>query len=190
MKKITIIAILLLSALQSKAQNIVPVEKAIDYWTVNKGIPADTYLKDVNNLFAPYIGIWKGTINNKTYTFFITKITETGNSRSEDVLIIHHLIVDNMGSTLEDTRLSKTRPHMRGWHFSKDLTYYSLRYIGENSRCGRKGQIFVKRVNATTISLRLSPQPEPDMYNFTRCPGGKMAEQILPTETPVTLVKQ
>ena len=54
---------LLLFALNSKAQNIVPVEKAIDYKIAHKGIPAGTYLKDVNNLFAPYIGTWKGTIN-------------------------------------------------------------------------------------------------------------------------------
>ena len=188
MKKITIIAILLLSALQSKAQNIVPVEKAIDYKTAGKGIPAGTYLKDINNLFAPYIGTWKGTINNKTYTFFITKITETGNGRSVDRLIIHHLIVDNMGATLEDTRLSKSGPDIKGWNFQKDLSYYHLHYVGENSRCGRQGQVSIKKVNATTMLLSLSPRGE--VADIKRCPGGKMAEQILPTETPVTLVKQ
>ena len=189
MKKIAIIAILLLSALHSKAQNIVPVEKAVEYRLAHKAIPADTYLKDVNNLFAPYIGTWKGTINNKTYTFFITKITETiNNGRSEDLLIIHHLIVDNMGATLEDTRLSKALPHMRGWFFGENHKYYSLHYTGgENFKCGRQGQVFIRKVNTTTMSLRLSPQSDSD---FTRCPGGKMAEQILPTETPVTLTKQ
>nr|WP_294925023.1 DUF6705 family protein [uncultured Flavobacterium sp.] len=190
MKKIAIIAILLLSALQSSAQNIVPVEKAIDYRTAHKAIPSGTYLKDVNNLFAPYIGTWKGTINNKTYTFFITKITETINKgRSQDLLIIHHLIVDNMGSTLEDTRLSKALPHMRGLFFGEDLKYYSLHYTGgDNWACGRNGQVFVRKVNATTMLLNLNVYGE--VIDIKRCPGGKMAEQILPTETPVTLVKQ
>ena len=189
MKKITIIAILLLFVLHSKAQNIVPVEKTINYKIAHKGIPTGTYLKDVNNLFAPYIGTWKGTINNKTYTFFITKKTETSYGSSSDQLIIHHLIVDNMGSTLEDTRLSKSGPDITGWFFTEDLKYYCLNYTGgENWACGRNGRVFIKKVNATTMSLKLSAYGE--VIDIKRCPGGKMAEQILPTETPVTLVKQ
>lgn len=188
MKRITIIAVLLLFVLHCKAQNIVPVEKAIDYKTAGKGIPVDTYLKDVNNLFAPYIGTWKGTINNKTYTFFITKITETSNNRSVDKLIIHHLIFDDiLGSTLIDTRTGSSAD-IRGWFFSKDLTHYNLIYIGDNYSCGHEGQIIIRKVNATTMLLRLNPQS--DMVDFSHCPGGKMAEQILPTETPVTLIKQ
>jgi hypothetical protein len=188
MKKITIIAILLLSALQSSAQNIVPVEKAVEYRLAHKAIPADTYLKDVNNLFAPYIGTWKGTINNKIYTFFITKITETiNNGRSEDLLIIHHLITDLGGTVLEDTRGSKY-PDMRGWFFSKDLKYYSFHYSGQYDACGQNGQVNIEKVNATTMKLHLNVYGE--VAWISRCPGGKMAEQILPTETPVTLFKQ
>lgn len=188
MKKIITIAILFLFGLQSSAQNIVPVEKAIDYKIAGNGIPSGTYLKDVNHLLDPYLGTWKGAINNKTYTFFITKTTETSNNRSVDKLIVHQLIFDNiLGYTLEDTRI-KSRPHIRGWFFSKDLTSYNLRYIGENYSCGREGQVIIRKVNATTISLRLSPQT--DNADFSRCPGGKMTEQILPTETPVTLIKQ
>ena len=188
MKRITIIAVLLLFVLHCKAQNIVPVEKAIDYKTAGKGIPVDTYLKDVNNLFAPYIGTWKGTINNKTYTFFITKITETGNGRSVDKLTIHHLIFDNiLGYTLEDTRI-KSRPHITGWNFQKDLSYYHLHYTAENPWCGRMGQVSIKKTNATTMLLYFTPGPVGGP--FDRCPGGKMTEQILPTEVPLALTKQ
>lgn len=187
MKKTTLIAMLLLFVLQSKAQNIVPVEKEIDFQNTHNGIPAGTYIKDVNNLFAPYIGTWKGTINNKIYTFFITKITQTSNGRSYDLLIIHHLITDLGGTVLEDTRGSKY-PHMRGWHFSKDLKYYSFHYSGQYNSCGQNGQVNIEKVNATIMKLHLNVYGE--VAWISRCPGGKMAEQILPTETPVTLVKQ
>lgn len=188
MKKIIAIVMMLLFVLNSNAQNIVPVEKALDYKNSGNGIPSGTYLKDVNHLFDKFIGTWKGTIDNKTYTFFITKVTETKNSRSVDKLVLHHIIFDNkLGYTLEDTR-TKSRPHIRGWFFSEDLKYYNLLYIGENYSCGREGQVIIQKVNTNTMQLKLSPHP--DTNDFTRCPGGKMAEQILPTETPVTLIKQ
>lgn len=40
----------------ANAQNIVPVEKSVDYVSAVNGIPVATYLKDVNNLFTPYLG--------------------------------------------------------------------------------------------------------------------------------------
>lgn len=187
MKKITTIAILFLFVLHSNAQNIVPVEKTINYIDARKGIPVGTYLKDVNDLFDTYVGIWKGAIDNKIYIFFITKITENGTSgRFYDKLIIHHLIKDLQGNILEDTRI-KSRPHIRGWFFSPNLMYYCLHYSGENSKCGRNGQVSIKKVNATTMLLSLTPWE--DVADVRRCPGGIMQEQILPTTTPVTLTK-
>lgn len=188
MRKIALTAILLLSVLHGKAQNIVPVEKSIDYWNAHKGIPAGTYLKDVNNLFSKFIGTWKGTINNKTYTFFITKKTETSYGSSEDQLVIEYLIIDNLlGYAIEDTRITP-RPPLTGRFFQKDLAYYILSYSGEYSKCGREGSVYIKKANDNTITLRLVPQP--DAHSFYDCPGGKILDQILPTEIPVALIKQ
>jgi len=189
MKKITILFILLLFVLQSKAQNIVAVEKAVDYWDAGTGIPVGTYLKDINNLFAPYVGTWKGTINNKTYTFFITKITESSNGRIVDKLIIYHTIFDHtVGYIIEDSRIGKARPHITGRFFQKNLAYYVLTYIGQNSKCGRNGEVFIKKASATTMLLKLSAYGE--VGDVRRCPGGQKEVQVLPTESFVTLTKQ
>ena len=38
--------------------------------------PENAYLKDLNNVLAPYVGTWEGTVNNKKYTFIVTKFTQ------------------------------------------------------------------------------------------------------------------
>jgi len=186
MKKIIII-VLFLFVSHANAQNIVPVEKSVDYVSAGNGVPVGTYLKDVNNLFAPYLGTWKGTIGNKTYTLFVSKITESSNGRIVDKLIIYHVVFDSNLGVVEDTRSGKGRPHMTGWFFSSNLTSYSLHYVGENSKCGRSGQVIIKKIDAGTMSMVLSPRAE--VFDPKSCPGGQITEQILPTETPVTLIK-
>lgn len=38
--------------------------------------PNGAYLKDLNNELLPYVGTWKGVLNNKEYTFVFQKFTQ------------------------------------------------------------------------------------------------------------------
>jgi hypothetical protein len=190
MKKIFLTMLLFLIAIMVEAQTIVPVEKKIDYRTglTGKGTPDGTYFKDVNNLFAQYIGTWKGTIDNKNYTFMITKITDSRFGLTTDRLIINQLITNTNGVVLSDTRNAPT-PDIKGRHFSKDLTFYICFYGSSNSKCGQQGDVYLRKISATTMSLGLIPNTEPFPYDKF-CPGGIRAEQILPVANFVTLTKQ
>lgn len=191
MKIIYILALLLLFVGQAKAQTIIPVEKSIDYFEAGKGIPDGTYLKDVNHLMDPFIGTWQGSIDNKTYTFYVAKITRKGKGGaiSVDELEVRHYIVDNStGVILEDTR-NTSRIYIKGDCFKKDLSDYALDYWGNNSRCGNKGWIRLKSVSPTTMRFSYSWNPL-DLRRKDECPGGNYVKSFFPENVDLILNKQ
>nr|WP_294925031.1 hypothetical protein [uncultured Flavobacterium sp.] len=181
---------LLLFVGQTKAQTIIPVEKHIDYIESGKGGMADgTYLKDVNHLMDPFIGTWQGSIDNKTYTFYVTKITTNSYGILIDELEVRHYIVDNStGVILEDTR-NTSRIYIKGDCFTKDLSDYALDYWGNNSRCGNKGWIRLKSVSPTTMRFRYSRNPL-DLRRKDECPGGNRVKSFFPENVDLILNKQ
>lgn len=184
MKKIMILGCMLLFTMSCKAQTIVPVEKAIDYRRAGNGIPDDTYLKDVNNLLAKYVGTWKGTYGGKNYTFYITKSTSKLDKVTRDELLTRYLITSSNGTILEDTRnLPDTSPYViEGAYFGKDLASYASNYFGKNSQCGNKGTVFIRMKNATNTQMLVTFEPAKIMISEDTCPGLKLAELTLPRD--------
>ena len=188
MKNIYILALFLLFLGQTKAQNIIPIEKHIDYIGGGKGIFTNTYFKDVNHLMDPLIGTWKGSIDNKTFVFYITKKTRQG-TNSFDELEARHYIVDNTtGTVLEDTR-NTSRIYIKGDYFEKDLSSYVLFYMGNNSRCGQKGNIRIKSLSPTTMGFSYSWYPL-DLRRKDECPGGNYIKSFFPENVNLILNKQ
>ena len=68
MKKILLFTVVLIGQL-SFCQTIVP----LNYPTF---VPDGAYVKDIDNIFAKYIGTWEGVLNNKKYTFIFVKFTK------------------------------------------------------------------------------------------------------------------
>ena len=189
MKSIHILAFLLLFIGQTKAQTIIPIEKHIDYIEAGKGIPDGTYLKDVNHLLDPFIGTWQGSIDNKTYTFYIVKQTNTAYGVTLDKLEVRHYIVDNStGIILEDTR-NTSRIYIKGDCFKKDLSDYALDYWGNNSRCGNKGWIRLKSLSPITMRFSYSWNPL-DLRRKDECPGGNYVKSFFPENVDFILNKQ
>ena len=54
--------IILLITIKSQSQVVVP----IDTWET---VPSGTYKKDIDDVFLPYVGTWKGVLYGKEYTF-------------------------------------------------------------------------------------------------------------------------
>jgi hypothetical protein len=190
MKNIYILALFLLFLGQTKAQNIVPIEKHIDYIGGDKGIVTNTYFKDVNHLLDPFIGTWQGSIDNKTYTFYIVKQTDTAYGVTLDRLEVRHYIVDNStGIILEDTR-NTSRIYIKGDYFRKeDPSDYKLNYLGDNSSCGRQGWIRLKSLSPTTMRFRYAPNPL-DLIRKDECPGGNYIKSFFPEYVDLILNKQ
>ena len=191
MKKSAILGLIILTALSSKAQQIVPVEKTIEYMNSGNGIPENvTYLKDVNNVLNKYVGVWKGTYDNKKYEFRITKATEKLGRVTEDKLLMRYIITDANGTVIENTMalLNDNYLVIHGYYI-EDNVYY-LNYVGKNGRCGQEGTIHIDIVeNSNNTKMRLGLQPEFVVLSTKECPNGAAA-QIMPVGRLVTLTKQ
>lgn len=197
MKKSILFLFMLVVSITTNAQpSIVPVEKTAEYVDADIKIPDDTYLKDVNHLLDKFIGTWKGTLNNRNYTFIITQHTDAYNSLLEDKLLMRYLITDQNGTVIEDTRSldNKDTYVIEGRFFIKNKTNsYLLTYIGKNAKCGQSGQIHIstsKYISINPTQMKLNFIPDHIMINDTECPGFTLAEQIMPAKGGIILTKQ
>jgi hypothetical protein len=181
LKKTIMIGCMLLIALSCRAQQIVPVEKKIGY-RESGGIPDGVYLKDVNNLFNKYLGTWKGTFDNKNYTFVITMFKNEFLGITEDKLLMRYLITNSSGAVIEDTRSlpNDSTYVIEGYYFSKDSSYYVLNYVGKEVLCGQQGKIIIRIKNATNTMMSLVLSPDKDLISEQDCPGLKSAVQLFP----------
>ena len=189
MKKILIVGLLIGVVFSCKAQTL-PIEKKIDYIIARNGIPESvTYLQDSNNLLDKFIGTWNGVYKDKIFEFRISKVTVIPGRIKEDILIIRYLIKNTNGVVFEDTRaLPESSPLVIKGDYIESTTY-ALNYIGNNSKCGRSGTIFIdwlKGSNNTKMTLFL--EPEQMITSSQECPNGRVA-QIIPHEQ-IILTKQ
>lgn len=189
MKKIITIISLMIVSLSCKAQQIIPVEKMIEYRDSDTQIPEGAYLKDLNGLLDKYVGTWKGTYNSKNFTFVITKVKHKLVTISADELFIRYLITTTSGSIVEDTRsLPDTSPLViKGDYLGNNKGYYVLNYFGRNT-CGQSGDLFISTLSSTgNKQMKLFLAPYQDIIDGSKCPT--VAEQILPTKS-MYLTKQ
>lgn len=199
MKKIVIFGLLTLAFFNCKAQvvplqQIIPVEQVIDTYDI---VPDENaYIKDINDVFDSYIGTWSGTLNNKNYTFIISKTTIVFDEEYnilQDILIMKHIIVDaNTSQVIEDTtNLPNNDAPCTGMIFrttSQPGLTYVFSYIGievNKVACGQNGDVFITLTNNNT-QMYLLLYPDHEVYS--ECQTGP-AEQVLPTEK-VLLTKQ
>jgi len=168
---------LFLIALSCNAQ-IVPVEQ-LENFTKANGIPDGTYFKDINHLFDKYVGTWKGSYNNKEYTFYITKYTEvdTDFKFSQDMILVRYLITNPDGSIVEDTRNLPDDDGLviTGSEFSSKFESYYMRYGGREAKCGQNGTLALrpKEGNQMTVCLLLYGEYF-DGWAGTDCPQGRV----------------
>lgn len=193
MKNIITLIIVLVGTLSCKAQQvIIPVEKAIEYRDADSGVPDGVYLKDINGLLNKYLGTWKGTVDNKNYTFVIIKYKNNlSRGVSQDELMIRYLITTSNGTVIEDTRsLSDDSSYViKGDYFNKTASYYVSSYMGKNADCGQSGNLFITGTKLPT-QIKLFLIPDKVMINIQNCPGQKVADMLLPVENEVLLTKQ
>jgi hypothetical protein len=188
MKRILLITTIFILTLSCKAQIIEPVEKIIFYDEAGKGIPNNYYFKDINHLMDKYLGTWKGTYDNKKYTFIISKYKDSFSSIAIDILIIRYLIVNPDGTILEDTR-SEVDGHTRmgGDYFSKDQKSYVLSFVPKDETCGIRGNITV-RPNGAQLTLIM--RPSIDIFANDECSDANLKAPLFPTKERMTLTKQ
>lgn len=180
MRKVFTIGCLFLIALSCKAQ-IVPLEQKESFIHANHGTPEGTYFKDTNHLFDKYVGTWKGTYNNKEYTFYITKHTtakETYLKSTEDEILVRYLITNPDGSIVEDTRNLPDNDGlvMTGKKFGPKFDYYNMSYDGRESLCGQNGTLTLRPKEGNQMILYIIQQGEYLGGTWLAdCPQGRVA---------------
>lgn len=106
MKKIFYIAILVLLSIVCKAQSTVInlIDRCNQQLYKTSG---NLYLKDVNNLYAPYVGTWKWTAGNREFVLTLLKQTKyhynTGNFNYFEDRIVGFYIYKENGVVLATT---------------------------------------------------------------------------------------
>lgn len=95
-----VLNIFFVSKLNAQTEIIVPLNTNII--DVENG----NYLKDLDNIFIGYVGIWEGTWESKTFKFKIEKITHhlksfpNGDYHYEDILVAKYQIIDNSNNMI------------------------------------------------------------------------------------------
>lgn len=174
-----------------KAQQILPLEKFIEYKRIGEGVPeGTTYIKDVNNLLDKYVGTWKGVYGDKSYEIVFMKYTKHY-MIDEDVLLMRYKITSN-GVVIEDTTTfpDDNTKVINGDYLDKNT--YILSYYGRESKCGQTGSIYIGLAYKNDFSkLKLFLIPDQEFINPNECPNGS-ASQVFPTakDADMILTKQ
>ncbi len=154
-----------------------------------------TYIKDLNNVFNPYVGTWVGTWDCKELRLKIVKFTKslsisvTGHYFYEDRLIVFYRITDlATGDFIEDNldetdiSLSKFRSLSRPKNHKFEFNFFD-NTVGH---CGKCTGITFKGDPATNQLLYYSSTE--GWFDWRNCNYGSIEEvpDILPITTPAT----
>ena len=107
MNKIFFLLLLISMSLSCKGQtNVINFVDRCDYNSINTS-DGSTYLKDINNIYAPYVGTWKWSSTNKEMTLVLIKqtkhhMTTTSFNYYKDRLVGYYIYKEN-GVVIADT---------------------------------------------------------------------------------------
>jgi hypothetical protein len=125
MKNIFIKLFIILICFSCKAQVVIPAENA------HVEIPSGAHIKDTNNFLDNFIGTWKFTQGNKSFTIILNKTLDADYGNVfVDILFGEYKYVDASGTTLVNTLplmnanySSKLNHNICGGTFKRNLEY-------------------------------------------------------------------
>jgi len=141
---------------------VLPVEQLNELTgKVHEQITGITHIKDVNGVLDKYVGTWKGTFDGKELELVIKEYTRDHSIFVEDYhpdpllwdqLIGKIKITDQNGTVLVNMmdKPDDSMEIMIKYRYY-DASTYVLKYIGENFRCGDKGEVYLDMQSSTII---------------------------------------
>ncbi|MBW8358616.1 MAG: hypothetical protein K0M63_02300 [Weeksellaceae bacterium] len=186
MKKIQVLILLglFMFCISCKAQTL-PLNTPL--WD----IPANSYVKDLNNELLPYVGTYKATYQGHEITLFITKtdnmlVKSAKKNFFQDALVVKYIVKNSIGIILQDTQ-NINNLNIKFYSFGTDPTknIVDFSYSGTNCNVGG-GLVYLKRINATQLSWDYQPQEGGD----DNCPPGTDTTVYLPDVDNLIFTKQ
>lgn len=179
---------LLLLIVSCKAQTTYPLITEIG------SISNNSYIKDIDNEYNQFVGTWKANYDNKEITLKITKVikkpfTDSNKSYYSDVLIVQHLIKDNIGNIIENYISSNLDNNkIISILYSKRTSQARLNYSGIYCHLG-SGVIRLKMQDSTHFIWNYEPmdmmivkQSCPDYMNENTKINLPMVENLIFTK--------
>lgn len=172
MKYIYTIIIVLALSFTAQAQVIIPLDEYSEYFETLVGdVPHHKYFKDVNGMLNPYIGVWEGTYENKTYYFEITKLTKKPlgvepefAQTFTDELLVDFKITDNANNKVLYDKFTVNQEFKIDFILlpESDTTRIVMLYYGDRKEdvdCGDSGRIYLESyANGFNIKVFVSPR--------------------------------
>ncbi|MBV8326785.1 DUF6705 family protein [Chryseobacterium sp.] len=156
-------------------------------------IPANAYVKDINNELNPYIGTYKATYQGNEITLFIVKEDHKLEKSSRknyfmDALVIKYIVKDSSGKILQDTQnnpASRIELYSIATRPAKNTVI--LYYSGTNCHVGW-GDVLLKKISNTQISWEY--RPDNIVIDEKTCPPGTDIKIYLPETKDLIFTKQ
>lgn len=187
MKKYIISSIIIAFTLSGcYAQNIIPVEKVVDYIdNPDLGLKDDgvTEVRDINNKLTPFVGVWKGVYENNNYEFRVVKKTEDDGELKEDILLMRYKITNASGAVIENTLSLPDNDVLiiNGYYLSRNGSYV-LSYVGRDD-CGQNGSIYISTYGINNSRMRFGLYVEGG-FDPENCV--EEAQQVIPKKIELT----
>lgn len=129
--------------------------------TYYKDIPVNGHIKDINNVYEKYVGVWKANIANKEVILYVTKqndrrIKLLNNEYYEDVLLIKYKVSVNNQEVESTQNFADNKINIISDGTDLDQSI-SFTYTGGKCRIGW-GLIGVKYIDPTHIQWNYYPQ--------------------------------
>ncbi|WP_317173021.1 DUF6705 family protein [Faecalibacter rhinopitheci] len=191
MNKLFFLILFFLMNLSINAQNTISLDQAYQYINGNEGIPDNvSYIKDINNKLNPFIGIWKGSYDNKVLEIKFEKKVNDGNSdlfwdRLYGRLLVKNsingsVLLNSMNNNLTDTGV------MIGSTFQRNT--YMLNFVYK-SECNDFGMVYIEKLNNNSITLYFNRNSDLIYDMSSQCPNYRDYNTLLPLRK-ITLTKQ
>ncbi|MBV8326784.1 DUF6705 family protein [Chryseobacterium sp.] len=183
--KITIL-LSLLFMISYKAQ-ILPLNTALN------DIPANAYIKDINNELNPYIGTYKATYQGNEITLFIIKEDYKLEKSSDknyfmDALVVKYIVKDFSGKILQDTQ-NNSIPNIKLYSIGTRPAKNTVIFYYTGTNCGVGwGKIILQKINDTQVSWDY--RPNDTVLDDSKCPPGTDIKIYLPETKDLIFTKQ
>lgn len=170
-----------------KAQQTFPLNTLLD------DIPANSYVKDLNNELSPFIGTYKASFQGNIITLYISKIENKlkksiSKNFYRDELVVKYVVKNSNGTVLQDTYNSN----------NSDIEIYSVKtlpqfnavilsYTGTKCNVGW-GTIYFRKIN--NMQIYWDYNPNSIILDESNCPGNQDTKVYLPVTKDLIFTKQ
>jgi len=148
------------------------------------------FVKDIGNRLDKFVGIWKGTANEKSYELKLEKKIDFGEyERKWDKIIGRISIKDSQGNIIYSSiNALDSDTNFKGDNFQHNV--YQM-YFSANSYCGDIGDVFLEILSTPSdgSKMRLFYSQGGGHIDIAQCPNYNTYVPLLPTDW-MTLTKQ